>query len=82
MSPKQILRGQPWYVCAQWWALTLLLLIIVSPLLGISLINPFWFRQGFFDVVEEFAHYLRRWRDKVMKPQLDKYKLFDKLKEI
>lgn len=81
MGPKQILRGQPWHVRTQWWALTILLILAISPLLLVALLNPFWFRVPFFEWVEDLASSLRRWRDDVMKPQLNKYKLFDFLKD-
>lgn len=80
-GPKIVLRGQPLHVRVQWWALTVVAVTIVLPFLGLALINPFWFREWFFEVVDNFARELRDLRDSLMKSQLDKYKLFDNLKE-
>jgi hypothetical protein len=82
VSAKKILKGQPLKIKVFWWAVTLTLILFSLPFLGIALINPFWFRQGFFNWVEENLYSLTRMRDNFFKPILKKYQLFDTIKAV
>ncbi len=80
MSRVKALRGQPMYVKTLWWTLTGLLVTWSLPWVGLALINPFWFRQRFFDLIEDHVNYLAKKRDKLLEPLTKKYQLFDTIK--
>lgn len=80
MSRIEVLKGQPLFVKAQWWAITLVTLIYILPLLAIAIINPFWFRDGFAEMLHDHVASLSRRREAFLKPQYDKYRLFSTIK--
>ena len=80
MSREETLRGQPLFVRVQWWAITLVTLLYILPLLAIAIINPFWFRDSFAEMLHNHANSLGKRREAFLKPQYDKYRLFNTIK--
>lgn len=62
------------------WAITIPLTIVVLPLTILAILNPLWFRDSAFRALQDFVNTLAKKRSKLMKPMLQKYKLFDTLK--
>ena len=46
-----------------WYAITAVALPVVVVALLVSIINPFWFRDGFFRWAEHTVNKLARWRN-------------------
>lgn len=74
-------KDMPWQMKVTFIAYTLPTVILILPLLIVALLNPFWFRQGMLRWIEDIVHSFSRHRDKWMKPQLDKWTLFTKIKK-
>ena len=81
-SREELLRPQPWHVRAQWWAITFVCLAWMLPLAIFAMLNPLWFRRGFEQWVVRHAEWLGTVRERVLKSQLDKYNLFNVLKDV
>lgn len=79
-SANEFLDGQPLYVKTMWWIMTVLLILWGLPWVAVALINPFWFRSSFFDLIESHAKWLADKRDRLLKPVMSKYKLFNTIK--
>ena len=45
------------------WVIVLVLIVPVCLLLIIAVVNPFWFRDWFFNTVERFVQKVSRWRN-------------------
>lgn len=74
-------KDMPWHLKLQFLAYTLPVgILIILPLLIIALLNPFWFRSQMMSWLESSVHAFARQREKWMKPQLDKWSLFKKIK--
>jgi hypothetical protein len=82
MTREELFRSQPWYICAQWWFLTALALCYIIPLMFVLFMNPLWFRQSALQWIVNHTEKLARIRDRMLKPQFDKYRLFDILKDV
>lgn len=74
-------KDMPWSMKLSFIAYTLPTALILVPLVIIALLNPFWFRQDMMQWIENSVHRFSRSRDKWMKPQLDKWTLFNKIKK-
>ena len=62
------------------WAITIPLTLLIVPLLTLAVLNPLWFRDDAFRALQNFIRDCAQARSRVMKPMLQKYKLFEKLK--
>ena len=62
------------------YAITLVVSIYIVPMVLLSVINPFWFRQDFGEMVQDQIHNLALWRKEILKPITNKYIAFDILK--
>ena len=82
MDRKELFKTMPWHVQAQWWTLTLLAATYILPIMILVVLNPFWFRQAGMDWIIDHANYIGLVRDQIMMPQIQKYKIFDILKDI
>jgi hypothetical protein len=82
MDRKELFKTIPWYVQFQWWTLTLLAAIYIVPVMLIVILNPLWFRQAGLTWIVIHTENLSRFRDKLLRPQIQKYKIFDILKDI
>ena len=54
--------GRYWPALAFHYAVTLAVLPLVLTVLILAIINPFWFRNSFFDIVERKINAFSRWR--------------------
>jgi hypothetical protein len=52
------------------WAFVSVVIIPFGILVLLALINPFWFRHSFFNLMERWANQMARYRDRI------KYKLY------
>ena len=66
---------------ASFWALTLPVLPYFVAFLIIATLNPFWFRESLLRFLQRQVQRYNDYRQKLLKPQLDKYKMFDILKQ-
>lgn len=66
---------------ATFWAVTLPMIPCFFTLLFIAMLNPFWFRDDFLRFTQRQVQNFNNWRTKLLKPQLDKYKMFEILKQ-
>ena len=82
MDRKELFNTMPWHVQAQWWALTILAVIYILPITILVILNPLWFRQAGMDWAIDHANYVSMIRDRIMMSQIQKYRIFDILKEI
>jgi hypothetical protein len=62
------------------WAITVPAVLVVFPLLILAVLNPLWFREDALQSLQDFIKNCARRRAKIMQPMLQKYKLFDVLK--
>lgn len=62
------------------WAITIPMTVIIIPLLILTVCNPFWFREEALRSLQNLVNGCAKTRSKLMKPMLQKYKLFDTLK--
>lgn len=46
-----------------WWIITLIAIVPTIVVLIFAIINPFWFRDGFFRWAEHTVNKLARWRN-------------------
>lgn len=74
-------KDMPWQMKAMFIIYTLPTVLLIIPLLILALLNPFWFRQDMMGWIENMVHNFSRRRDKWMKPQLDKWTLFNTIKK-
>jgi hypothetical protein len=60
LDPKQ---GNFYGAMAFHWCLVILLIVPISVLLLAAVINPFWFRDWFFNVIERMVQKISNWRN-------------------
>jgi hypothetical protein len=63
------------------WAISLVASIYIVPMVLLSVVNPFWFREAFGEMVQDHIHDIAIWRKKMLKPIVDKYTAFEILKK-
>ena len=63
-----------------WWTITIVASVYIVPLVLLSVINPFWFRQDFTEMVQEQIRNLSTWRRDKLKPIFNKYREFEILR--
>lgn len=79
--PKQLPEKARLKYLVSFWLISLPLFVFwVFPFWVITVINPFWFRQDLIDAFEDNVYNLSMWRRRMLKPQVDKWLLFDKIK--
>jgi len=66
---------------ATFWAVTLPMVPYFFTILAIALLNPFWFRDDLLRFTQRQVQKFNDWRSRLLKPQLDKYKMFEILKQ-
>ena len=80
MTRSQLFSHLPWWVCAAWWGLTMAGTVYIAPIVLAAIINPLWFREHVLIWTMSHAEDVTRWRERVLKPVIDKYLLFETLK--
>ena len=80
LTRGQLFSQLPWWACTAWWALTMLGAVYIAPIVLVAMINPLWFREHLLIWTMSHAEDVTRWRDRVLKPVIDKYLLFETLK--
>jgi hypothetical protein len=80
ITRTQLFSHLPWWACAAWWALTMLGMLYVTPIMLVAVVNPLWFRESMLTWTMSHAESVVRWRAHVLKPVIDKYLLFETLK--
>lgn len=66
---------------ATFWIVTFPLIPYFLSVYLIAVLNPFWFRQDLLLFLQRQVQSFNDWRQRLLKPQLDKYKMFDILKQ-
>lgn len=56
-------QGNYYRAMAFQWCVVALLIVPVIILLTVAIVNPFWFRDGMFRVIETKVNQLTRWRN-------------------
>ena len=63
-----------------YWVITIIACLYFVPAIMIAYLNPFWFREDFHNLLVKQIDKIAFWRYNVLKPIVEKYKLFDILK--
>ena len=64
------------------WSITAVAAVYFIPALIFAVINPFWFRAPFINMLSNQITGLSVWRSKQVKPIVDKYVAFEILKKV
>ena len=63
-----------------YWVITIIATLYFVPAFFIAYLNPFWFRDSAFNLLTKQIEFVGNWRYNVLKPIVEKYKLFKILK--
>jgi len=81
VTRTELFRTQPWQVIVQWWFVTAVCLCYITPLMLLLIANPLWFRQTGLKWIVRHTEWIGGLRDRMLKSQFDKYRLFEILKD-
>jgi hypothetical protein len=77
---KDLLKILPWYWSLWAILITVVFLIPLATYTLLTIINPFWFRDGMMQSVEDLGFWFVRLRHKLMFGAIEKYRIFETLK--
>lgn len=82
MTTYEFLKIVPWPWKLWTILITIILLSIILPYVILSICNPFWFRKEMMLSCNKLMTHTANIRFKLLRPAIEKYSLFDTLKNI